>query len=704
MMNSNAFRLFLLGFLTLFLELTFIRYLAGSIWNMGYFPNLVLMGVFLGMGIGFVFHHTIPEDRSSRFFLLSAFWILVLVSFICRFQPSVPGFQVYVGRVGGEVYFSASTKASTTTFDYVNFILIFVFILLIFAFLSQRTAKVFRTFAPLKAYTLDILGSCCGILSFMLISWLQIPAYIWFCPIIVVYWLIEMASPRRMRLLITVMLAIVMVLVWTQDKSLPGRADVNLLAVKWSPYQKVTYAKGLDQRDQIFVNGIGHQVMMQPEALDHSFYQLPHIYRAQIHKPPFSDVLVIGAGSGNDVAVALKRGAKHVDAIEIDPVIAAIGRNYHPARPYADNRVSLIVDDARAFMTYTQHRYDLIVFALTDSLVKVSPMSQLRLENYIFTQQSIERATQLLKPDGMIVFYNYYRLPWVQSKIQLMGYHATGSYPRTIYSMRDFAEMILSAQDHPPKPQMDEDVSLPQDDWPFLYLKTRGIPALYRNAMIVMGSLIGLLAILLHTTTRTREESSRPAASLKLAFVFMGAAFLLLETKSVIQFSLLFGTTWLNNSLVFLAVLLFVLAANWTASLLKGAPVLWIAFGLLLAFCTAAYFYPLGHLLSVQSLTARFVAASFLTFTPIFFANVIFSITFRDTKVPEHLFGWNLIGAAFGGVLEYSSLALGYNALTLVVASCYILVFILLRISIKSRAKIPTELQAAGAVEPSVSS
>ena len=49
----------------------------------------------------------------------------------------------------------------------------------------------------------------------------------------------------------------------------------------------------------------------------------------------------------------------------------------------------------------------------------------------------------------------------------------------------------------------------------------------------------------------------RPYADL----VFMGAAFLLLETKNVVQFALLFGTTWFVNALVFAGVLLSVLAA-----------------------------------------------------------------------------------------------------------------------------------------------
>lgn len=693
MLNSHARRLFLLGFLTLFLELALIRYLSGNVWNMGYFPNLVLMGVFLGMGIGFIFHHYIADKHSERVFCSSAFAILLLIIFVYRFRPSVPGFTRRLGSVGGEIYFTASPAIATGLLDYVVFVLILVFILSIFVLISQRTAKVFRMFDPLKAYTLDILGSCCGIVSFMVISWLTIPAYGWFCFVLLLYWLIQHPAGKKERLLSIGVLALVVSLVWLQDQRLlSSRGYDGPLDVTWSPYQKVEFTPFENGTGEIYVNGLGHQSLLTPSLLADSFYQRPYNYRRATGRPPVSDVLVIGAGSGNDVAVALQNGANHVDAIEIDPVIAQLGRLHHAARPYADSRVTLVIDDARAFMSYTRHRYDLIVFALTDSLVKVSPMAQLRLENYIFTEESIARASHVLNPGGYIVFYNYYRLPWVQDKIRLMSYDATGMYPRQIFQAEDFAEMVLAPGGPPDAHEVaKEELTLPHDDWPFLYLKARGIPTIYRNAMITMATLILLLAIVLHTSTRSLENAGRPAVTLKLAFVFMGAAFLLLETKSVIQFSLLFGTTWLNNSLVFLAVLLFVLAANWTATLLKGKWVIWTAFALLQAFCALAYLYPLGRLLDVENVAARFVAASFLTFASIFFANVIFSVTFRDTEVPEHLFGWNLIGAAFGGVLEYSSLALGYNALTLVVAACYFLVFVLLIVS--SSAK-PTPVRA----------
>lgn len=41
--SLEGLKLFFMGYLTLFVELALIRYLAGNVWNMGYFPNLVLL-------------------------------------------------------------------------------------------------------------------------------------------------------------------------------------------------------------------------------------------------------------------------------------------------------------------------------------------------------------------------------------------------------------------------------------------------------------------------------------------------------------------------------------------------------------------------------------------------------------------------------------------------------------------------------------
>lgn len=670
-MNKPALRLFLLGFLTLFLELALIRYLAGNVWNMGFFPNLVLMGVFIGMGAGFVFHQVVSEEKSPKFFAAAAFALLVLATFVYYTHPGVPGFNKWVGTIGGEVYFNAGQK-DADAWNYLFFVLIFLGIVLTFALISQRTAKYFRTFPPLRAYTLDILGSCCGILSFMLISWLRVPSYYWFALVLVLFLLIETSNRGRTA----IVLATVVVFAWLSDQRLLSDPSIYSPQVKWSPYQKVEYVPS-EGASFIYVNGISHQGMLDKEGLKHSFYILPYAYRSRNQMPPPSDVLIIGAGSGNDVAAALSNGAQHVDAVEIDPVIAGIGKRSHPVRPYQDPRVNQVVDDGRAFMTYTTRHYDVIIFALTDSLVKVSPVAQLRLENYLFTDESVKRACSLLKPGGMVFFYNFYRMPWVRDKIQAMIFDASGVWPQVVYQTKLFTMMGLDRNRPAAKPVIETGLQIPRDDWPFLYLKEHGIPSLYLKAMFGVGIFVLLLAIFVQRSAKNAEGES--SMNVKLAFLFMGVAFLLLETKSVIQFALLFGTTWLNNSLVFLAVLIFVLAANWAATLLKSRRTLVVSYALLLVFCVSAYVYPLGKLLSVQSVALRFVAASVLTFAPIFFANVIFSVTFRERKLAEHLFGWNLIGAAFGGILEYSSMALGYNALALVVAGCYTAVFLLLQ-------------------------
>src|SRR5262249_61404941 len=113
------------------------------------------------------------------------------------------------------------------------------------------------------------------------------------------------------------------------------------------------------------------------------------------------DVLIIGAGSGNDVSRALQWGARHIDAVEIDPVIQRLGDRDHPNRPYQDPRVTVHLDDGRNFLRSTDRQYDLIIYALVDSLVLHSGYSNIRLESYLFTRQAFEDLRKRLRPGGL---------------------------------------------------------------------------------------------------------------------------------------------------------------------------------------------------------------------------------------------------------------------------------------------------------------
>src|SRR5712691_3330625 len=207
------------AFLMLFLELVLIRYLAGTVWNMGYFPNLVLLGVFIGMGLSFVGHQSVSESNSPVLLQGAAFLLALLIMFLYCKHPTVPGFSQWLGSIGGEVYFTASPGASST-WDAWIFLGLFLSVMLIFALLAQRTAKFFRVFPPLRAYTLDVAGSCAGILAFMLCSWLQLPAWSWFVALIPLFLVVLQGTRLQRQMLVLAALGVAVVLVWKQDTTL----------------------------------------------------------------------------------------------------------------------------------------------------------------------------------------------------------------------------------------------------------------------------------------------------------------------------------------------------------------------------------------------------------------------------------------------------------------------------------------------------
>jgi hypothetical protein len=444
-------------------------------------------------------------------------------------------------------------------------------------------------------------------------------------------------------------------------------------SVSWSPYYKIQTQDIAGRTGQIdvWVNGIPHQTASSVEdrRRDEPVYFVPY-ERSSI--PALDDVLIVGAGTGSDVAIALSEGAQHIDAVEIDPRIQQIGAQRHPDRPYDDPRVSVHIDDGRAFLEKTDGRYDLILFALPDSLTLVSGQSSLRLESYLFTVQAMQSAREHLKPSGVFSMYNYYREPWLVDRLAGTLDQVYGRPPcvDAVGTFGQLAALTVSASpevvDCPAasvwQPTDAAAAASPAtDDYPFLYLQNRSIPGLY---LVTMALILGASLLLVRLV-------SGPFGPMRsyLDLFFMGAAFLLLETKSVVQFALLFGTTWFVNALVFGGVLLAVLAAIEVARRWQPANPAWL-YAVLLAALAVAWLIPPDALLNLD-LLLRFVSAVLIWFTPIFIANLVFAERFRNVEASNVAFGANLLGAMVGGVLEYLALLTGYQALLILVALLY---------------------------------
>jgi hypothetical protein len=650
---SKPIRLVLLSALMLFVELALIRWTGSNVIFLSYFSNFVLLGSFLGIGIGFLRGRAKTNLFRNAPIALAIFVGLVLI------------FPVQIDRRGSELIFFGGFSMTGLP-AWITLPVIFSAVAAVMAMIAEGVARTFLEFPPLEAYRWDITGSILGIVGFSVLSFAWAPPVAWGA---VVAALFALVLWPKLRLFQVVALA-GLVLLLGRESMVPEWS--------WSPYYKITAATDPEHPGQteIRVNGIPHQVAasVADRRLGQPAYFVPYERLPDLN---LGEVLIVGSGAGNDVAIALAEGARHIDAVEIDPRIQQIGAQRHPDQPYSDPRVTVHIDDGRAFLERTNARYDLILFALPDSLTLVSGQSSLRLESYLFTLQAMEDARDHLKPDGAFAMYNYYREVWLVDRLAGTLERAYGHPPcvDTVGEAGQLVALTVALDDRLvdcPSPSVwtpgdrHAAMSPATDDYPFLYLRERSLPALY----LVSLGLILVASLLL---VRGASGPFRPMGRY-LDLFYMGAAFLLLETKSVVQFALLFGTTWFVNALVFAGVLVSVLAAIEVARRWRPAEPAWL-YLVLLAALVVAYLVPVDVLLQLE-FAPRFGAAVVIWFTPIFVANLVFAERFRNVEASHVAFGANLLGAMVGGIIEYAALITGYQALLPLVAVLYGAAFI----------------------------
>ena len=406
----------------------------------------------------------------------------------------------------------------------------------------------------------------------------------------------------------------------------------------WSPYYKITVSQqGPDT--VVEVNNIFHQSMAPVEQKEY-FYQWPYT----VFGDTFQDVLILGAGSGTDVAAALRHNVRHVDAVEIDPAIIRLGREHHPDHPYSDPRVTVVNDDARHFLATTEKKYDLVVFALIDSLTMQSSFSGVRLESYMFTEESFKAVRDRLKPDGVLVVYNYFRERWLVDRLANTAAVAFGAEPRVhVHEARAFLGVLMAGprlaqlptlpqppdqvtafnQSHAPSParihERDPSIEPATDDWPFLYLQNRHIPNHY---IVALGIVLMVSVVSVFLTLAVTGAAPAGGQRWSWQFFLLGAGFMLLETKSIIQFALLWGSTWVVASLAIASVLTMALIANFIVARQTIARP-WLVAGVLVALLALNYLIPIGRITFDSRVAESFFYAA-LVFSPILCAGLLF--------------------------------------------------------------------------------
>jgi hypothetical protein len=368
--------------------------------------------------------------------------------------------------------------------------------------------------------------------------------------------------------------------------------------------------------------------------------------------------------------------------VEIDPAILEIGRREHPEHPYDSPRVSVHLTDARAFLKRSTKKYDLILFGLLDSHTQLSDYANMRIDNFVYTEESFLEAKAHLKPDGIIFIKFEVRRPWMARRLKEMLASTFGKEPvvfnaESSYTARARCFVISSsnrvqdALDHDqrladfvarnPVDSGVEDVPVTTDDWPYLYQRDKTIPRPYWS----ISAIIILLALVLYSRI-SGDAPRRPS----LFFFCMGAGFLLLETQVISRLALFFGTTWQVNGIVISAMLAALLVAN--AIVERGRKLLSQAWNLagLLAGLGLAFWFPFDRIGGSPATVGTVAVAVFSV--PVVFAGILFASQFRSVESQSAALGANLLGAVAGGLMENMSLVFGMRALLLIAVGVYV--------------------------------
>jgi spermidine synthase len=702
--------LFLVSVAGLFLELMLIRWLGSEVRVFGYLQNAVLVICFLGLGMGcWTCRQPIRLRQLMVRLALLVFLLAVAVTWLDlgRLTHLTWFFTALTNYAAGESPGAGiAWGICWTILEAVLVLLVMVLVWDLFVPLGRLLGRLLDDHPhTIKAYSINIAGSLVGIWLFVGLSVLYLPPVAWLALLaLMLAWLAyRLGSLGAVEI---ALLALTIGLGWLASHP-PG-----VLEIYWSPYQKLTLANP-DPDDERFArvgkfivcaNNGSYQGMLdlrpemvakQPDVFPAELAGLSQYDIPLLLQPKPERVLVVGAGTGNDVAGARRGGARHITAVDIDPAIMLLGQKYHPEEPYRpDGIVTLVNDDARSFFASCNDRFDLIIFGLLDA-PRTKGNANVPLDNYVYTRESLERARGLLTADGVLVLTFERLRPFIprrmfQGLTEVFGHEPTYfCIPLTNYgwggvmfvtgadqakvNARIASNERLAAQVARWQKDWSIETGSPvpsiSDDWPYLYLERPSIPLLY------FGLALALVLLFYRGMRRMHTPGILAARQpVHLHFFFLGAAFMLLEVQNISKAAVVLGNTWWVNAVIISSILGLVLLANLIAAGFPRLP-LGPVYALLWGTCAVLYFVDISRF-AVLPYPGRALVVGIWTCLPMLLSGILFIRSFAVVPGKDLALGANLLGALAGGLLQSITFVAGLKFLLLIVAGLYFAAFL----------------------------
>ncbi len=673
--------------ITLFMELALIRWQSSLFPVFALYKNFTLLACFCGLGVGYAL------SRKSPLFLIASLPVLALLLFlltVLRYGASDAVLGIlYIVPVQEEAAVTGAFINYTSWIDKGIFYLP-VYLLLMAAFalnvlvllpVGQFCGYMMERGTPLVSYGCNLLGSIAGVAIMFICGWLWTGPVIWFGLIMVFLLWYQQPSSLARRVGIFSVAVCIGVLAWPVEP---------LVQSVYSPYQLIQKTTKPDGLMRILAAGTYYQKVYDLSLAnanrekDPALKKIIGYYELPFHTAPsLKKVAIVGAGSGNDVAAALRAGAENVDAVEIDPVIRDLGKLNHPEHPYQNPQVHPIINDARTFFRNTQGHYDAIVYGVLDSHILLSHGSNVRLDSFVYTREGLQEAFERLNSGGLMsvsfallyadmgkkIYTILKQFPGAGAPVAVAtGYDSLGTTTFMVrkngkvdlpvdfiehYDLRDITQQYVHTAG--------AGIDIPTDDWPFFYMDKRMYPVSY------MISLIFILLLSLRMTN-IFLPGQKLEVSL-LPFLFLGSGFMLIETKAITELGLLFGNTWYVVGITIISVLIMAFIANAIAAHLPDR-VLFPAYLLLGVIIMTGYAVSIHGGISHADAASKLALVALLT-GPLFFSGIIFSLLFKNSDNITGAMSYNLIGAILGGLLEYNSMRYGFAFLYIVALALY---------------------------------